>query len=261
MNQNQRDKIRASFTIQAHRFSDPRLTLSNQKYIKWMIDSLPLHSEASVLDVACGTGIMSRALAPFVRSVIGIDVTPAMLSQARALAEADGLLNVEFRECPAENTEFPPGTFDVSVTRFSLHHFENPIVQIREMARVTKDDGSVAIIDLVSPSDSEMALRYNEYERLRDPSHTIALSTEKLEELIKEAGLRIRHAEQIEVQVNVARWLDLTKPAIATAERIVSDLEAEVKGSGPATGLSPSRDASGELVFQQRWLMILGEKA
>lgn len=258
--QNQQDKIRASFTTQASRFSDPRLTLSSQQYIKWMIESLPLHPETSVLDVACGTGIMSRALAPFVRSVIGIDVTPAMLSQARALAENEGLLNVEFREIPAENTEFPSGTFDVSVTRFSLHHFEDPIVQVREMARVTKDDGFVAIIDLVSPSDLEMAVRYNEYERLRDPSHTMALSTENLEELIKEAGLTIRHAEQIEVQVNVERWLDLTKPAVATVEGIVSDLNAEIKGTGPATGLSPSRGASDELVFQQRWSMVLATK-
>jgi hypothetical protein len=96
---------------------------------------------------------------------------------------------------------------------------------------------------------------------LRDQSHTIALSNESLEELIKEARLAICHAEQIEVQVNVARWLALTKPEPATVERIVSDLNAEIKGTGPATGLSPSRDASDELVFQQRWLMVVATKA
>jgi hypothetical protein len=62
------------------------------------------------------------------------------------------------------------------------------------------------------------------------------------------------------VQVNVARWLDLTKPTAATAERIVSDMEAEIEGCGPATGLSPSRDSSGELVFRQQWLMIVSTK-
>lgn len=258
---NQQDKIRDSFTTQASGFSDPRLTLSNQKYIDWMITGLPLQPETNVLDLACGTGIMSRALAPFVRSVIGIDVTPAMLSQARVLAEDEGLRNVEFRECPAENTGFPPGTFDLSVTRFSLHHFEDPVVQVCEMARVTKNEGCVAVIDMVSPSDPEMAFRYNGYERLRDPSHTAALSAEELEALIKKAGLAIRHAAQVEVQVNVARWLGLTKPAAAAAERIVSELAVEIEGRGPATGLSPARDASGELVFQQRWLMIVGKKA
>lgn len=257
---NQQDRIRASFTTQAPSFSDPRLTLSDQNYIKWITDSLPLNPEMSVLDVACGTGIMSRAVAPFVRSVIGVDVTPAMLSQARALAENEGRFNVEFRESPAENTRFLPATVDVTLTRFSLHHFEKPIVQVREMARVTKNNGYVAIIDLVSPSESEMAARYNEYERLRDPSHTIALSRDSLEELIEAAGLRICHAKRTEVQVNVARWLDLTKPAIATAERIVSDMEAEIEGCGPATGLSPSRGSSGELIFQQQWLIMVSTK-
>jgi ubiquinone/menaquinone biosynthesis C-methylase UbiE len=257
---NQQDRIRASFTTQASGFSDPGLTLSNQKYIKWMTDSLPLKPEMNVLDLACGTGIMSRALAPFVRSVIGIDVTPPMLSQARVFAENEGLLNVEFHECPAENTGFSPETFDLSVTRFSLHHFERPMHQLLEMVRVTKNEGCVAVIDLIAPSDPQMAVRYNEYERLRDPSHTIALSKDPLEELIAGAKLTIREAKRLEVHVNVGRWLALTKAPAITAERIVSDLEAEIEGRGPATGLSPSRDASGELVFQQQWLIIVGIK-
>jgi ubiquinone/menaquinone biosynthesis C-methylase UbiE len=204
---------------------------------------------------------MSRALAPSVRSVIGIDVTPAMLSQARALAEKDGLRNVEFREGLAENTGFSAQTFDLAITRFSLHHFEDPIVQVREMARVTKDDGYVAIVDLVSPSDPQLAVRYNEYERLRDPSHTVAVSSENMERIMAAAKVRIRHAEKIDVQVNVARWLDVTTPSRATADRIFSDLEAEIKRGGPATGLFPSRDASGELIFHQHWMMIVGAKA
>src|SRR5690349_23256861 len=117
--ENQQDKIKTSFTRQASKFADPRLTLSNAKYLKWITDRLPLNNEMNVLDVACGTGILTRTLAPLVRSVIGIDVTPAMLSQARVLAANQDLLNIEFRECPAENTRFSSGIFDLSVTRFS----------------------------------------------------------------------------------------------------------------------------------------------
>jgi SAM-dependent methyltransferase len=214
----------------------------------------------NVLDVACGTGILTRTLAPLVRSVIGIDVTPAMLSQARVLAANQDLLNIEFRECPAENTRFSSGIFDLSVTRFSLHHFENPIVQVHEMVRVTRNDGCVAIIDLVSPSDSQMAVRYNEYERLRDPSHTVALSKQGLEELVEGARLTIHHLEQIQVPVNVAHWLNLTRPSAEIAERIVSDLEAEIEGRNQPTGLAPSRDEAGEPIFQQQWLMIVTTK-
>jgi ubiquinone/menaquinone biosynthesis C-methylase UbiE len=259
--ENQQDKVKASFTAQASRFSHPSLTLSNQNYINWIIESLPLRADMTVLDVACGTGIMSRALARSVRSVTGIDVTPAMLAQARELAENEALHNVEFIEREAGKTGFPPQTFDLTTTRFSLHHFEIPIDQVQEMARITKNNGYIAIIDLVSPPDAHLATRYNEYERLRDPSHTIALSSEQLEKLIQDANLTIEHAAKIEVQVNVARWLALTKPEALTAERIVADLEAESQGTFPATGLFPSKDASGELVFRQQWMMIVGTKA
>jgi hypothetical protein len=128
------------------------------------------------------------------------------------------------------------------------------------MARVTRNTGYVVIIDLVSPPEPQLATRYNLYERLRDPSHTVALSSDQLEELVQEAHLVAQRVEKIEVQVNVARWLDLTRPAAGTAERIVADLDAEIKGKFPATGLFPSRDALGELVFQQQWMMIVGKK-
>src|SRR5215469_14234540 len=129
-----KDELKASFTTQAPRFSSPLLTLSNQQYIQWIVERLRLNKQMRVLDVACGTGIVSRALAPFVESITGIDVTAAMLTQARLIAEREGLRNLEFRECPAENIAFPSQTFDLCITRFSLHHFEVPIIQVREMA-------------------------------------------------------------------------------------------------------------------------------
>jgi len=214
-----------------------------------------------VLDVACGTGIVSRALAPFVESITGIDVTSAMLTQARLIAEREGLRNLEFRECPAENIAFPSQTFDLCITRFSLHHFEVPIIQVREMARVTKPGGSVVVIDLVSPSNPVLAGLYNNYERLRDPSHTAALSDKQLEELVLAAGITIQQLEKIQVSVNVERWLDLTATPLATRERIIADLEGELAGRSAATGLSPSRDANGDLTFGQEWVLIVGIRA
>jgi len=258
---NHQDEVTASFTKQAPRFSSLLLTLSNQQHIQWIVDRLRLNQEMRVLDVACGTGIISRALAPFVQSVTGIDVTSAMLTEARLIAEREGLRNLEFRGCPAENIAFPSQTFDLCITRFSLHHFEVPIIQVREMARVTKPGGSVVVIDLVSPSDPVLAGLYNNYERLRDPSHTVALSGQQLEDLVLAVGITIQQLEKIQVSVNVERWLDLTATPLATRERIVADLEGELAGRSPVTGLCPSRDANGTLGFRQEWVLVVGTKA
>jgi ubiquinone/menaquinone biosynthesis C-methylase UbiE len=258
---NHKDEVKASFTKQAPRFSSPLLSLSNQQYIQWIVERLRLDKQMRVLDVACGTGIISRALAPFVQSMTGIDVTSAMLTEARLIAENEGLRNLEFRECPAENIAFPSQTFDLCITRFSLHHFEVPIIQMREMARVTKPAGSVVVIDLVSPSDAVLASLYNNYERLRDPSHTVALSGQQLKDLVLAVGITIQQLEKIQVSVNVERWLDLTATPLGTRERIIADLEGELAGRSPATGLSPSRDSNGSLNFRQEWALIVGAKA
>lgn len=68
---NYKDRVKSSFTKQAPRLSNPLLTLSNQQYIKWIVDNLSLNKQMCVLDVACRTGIMSRALAPFVHVMFG----------------------------------------------------------------------------------------------------------------------------------------------------------------------------------------------
>src|SRR5262249_12814276 len=115
--------------------------------------------------------------------------------------------------------------------------------------------------DLVSPSNPVLSGLYNNYERLRDPSHTVALSDKQLEELVLAAGITIQQLEKIQVSVNVERWLDLTATPLATRERIIADLEGELAGRSVATGLSPSRDANGDLTFGQEWVLIVGIRA
>src|SRR5581483_1862520 len=66
-----KDTVRSSFTVQAQRFADPQLTLSNPQYLQWILNALALRQDMTVVDFACGTGIMARAIAPFVKEVIG----------------------------------------------------------------------------------------------------------------------------------------------------------------------------------------------
>ena len=85
------ETVRREFARQAGRFGQAGLTLSSQEYLAWMVGQLPLESGFRVLDVAGGTGHLARAIAPHVREVVAVDMTPEMLAECRAEAEASGL--------------------------------------------------------------------------------------------------------------------------------------------------------------------------
>jgi ubiquinone/menaquinone biosynthesis C-methylase UbiE len=250
--------IQEAFSKQASRFEEKSLTLANPEYLQWMITPLTLQSNFWVLDVAAGTGHLSRALAPRVKQVVAIDATPAMLAQGKHSAHQANLKNIFFLRGFAEALPFPDHTFDRVVCRFALHHFVNPQIQIDEMVRVCRPHGKVGIIDLVSPENEAQAANYNRLERLRDPSHTRALTATELNNLLREAGLTGISSESRRIQVNVQRWLDLTDPDPETRQVILEELSREIQGSG-STGMDPFMQDQ-QLMFFHTWMVVVGIK-
>ena len=250
--------IRAAFLRQAKDFNHGQLSLANQEYLKWMVELLPLKLANDVLDVAAGTGHLSRAMAPRVGSVTAYDITPEMLDEARRAAAQQDIRNMAFRQGAAESLPFEAGRFDVVTSRFAFHHMVDPSLVLREMARVCKPDGCVAVIDLVAPPDAELAERYNHVERVRDPSHTVALQPQAMLELFRRVGLHIDRPEARDVEVDVGRWLDLTHPGKASIEEIEHAIRDEMSG-GAATGLRPFV-REGRLKFWQTWMVVVGGK-
>ncbi|MGH6675237.1 MAG: class I SAM-dependent methyltransferase, partial [Xanthobacteraceae bacterium] len=76
-----------------------------------------------LIDVACGPGVVTAALAPKAASIVGFDATEEMLGKARTRCTKAGLRNVEFKTGDAEHLPFADATFDGAVTRAALHHF------------------------------------------------------------------------------------------------------------------------------------------
>src|SRR5262249_40596936 len=74
-------------------------------------------------------------------------------------------------------------------TRYSFHHFLDPMAVLAEMHRVCSPGGRVAVVDVFT-SSPEQAEAFNRMERLRDPSHGWALSLEELTGLFRDAGLQ-----------------------------------------------------------------------
>jgi SAM-dependent methyltransferase len=143
---------------------------------------------ARVLDVACGPGIVACAVAVHAGHVTGIDLTPAMIEQAKARQMREGLSNCDWQVGDATALPFANARFDITITRYSFHHMPQPLLALREMARVTKAGGRVVVID-ATPSPQTQAA-YDQMETLRDPSHASALTREQLRGLGRDAGLR-----------------------------------------------------------------------
>jgi ubiquinone/menaquinone biosynthesis C-methylase UbiE len=240
--------IERAFSHQARAFEDRRFNRIFTTDVEWLLEDLELAPDDLVLDVAAGTGHVARALAPAVRAVVALDATVAMLHEGHAAAAAAGLRNVVFQRGDAAAMPFLDGSFDLVLTRFAVHHFEDPAAPLAEMARCVRPGGRVVVADIIAAGDPAVAARQNELERLRDPSHTTMLSAGELVALLARAGLEDVRIEAREIVRPLAPWLDQTDVHEDVRARITAALSADAAG-GPSTGFAPrERDGGWEFV-------------
>ena len=246
-------RVQTAFSRQAPGFGGTGLNLGREELLCWVVESLSLTPETRVLDVAAGTGHLSRAVAPHVRSVTAADVTPAMLRGARTEAAGEGLSNLRLVQADAGHLPFADRRFDLVMCRLALHHFADPAVELAEMARVTGSSGTLAVVDLLSPDDVDLADRYNAFERMRDPSHTRAVTADEVRGLLVAAGRPVDRWSARDVEVEIDPWFDLTATPASTRRTILLALKHELNG-GPPTGMRP-REREGRLSFVQTWVL------
>jgi len=233
-----REEVLDRFGRQADRFERRGTSVASKQSLLWAASFMELSPRSVALDVAGGTGLLARAVAPQVKTVFVLDLTPAMLAQGRSAADGEGIRNVQFLRGEAEHLPFPEASFDIAMTRFSLHHISRPQEVVAEMARVTRPAGQVVVIDLVAPDAPELARSYNRLEKLRDPSHTRARSRAELERLIADDGLKLLRAGSLDVEVELENWLELAVTPAGAADEIRQALRQELQG-GPPTGMRP----------------------
>jgi ubiquinone/menaquinone biosynthesis C-methylase UbiE len=108
--------------------------------------------DASVGDLGCGTGQVSAALAPFVRRVIAVDGSAAMLQAAKRRLQP--FANVELRRGDLESLPIDDALVDTATLMLVLHHIPVPLNALKEAARVLKPGGKVIVVDML-PHDRE----------------------------------------------------------------------------------------------------------
>jgi len=102
------------------------------------------------LDVACGTGFITRHLAQKMRLVYGIDISKGMLDKATEYAQEKGIGNIRFARGMAERLPFPDDLFDGVTCSGALHTFQDTVEALSEMARVMKRGARLAVMTLVN---------------------------------------------------------------------------------------------------------------
>src|SRR5207249_3770961 len=117
--------LRAQFAAQA-RVHPKTSAFRRSENVAPMIDLAKPRPSDRVVDIATGWGFVPLSIAPLVKSVVGIDLTPEMVELARTVAAERGVTNVEYAEGDAEDLRFGPGSFEIATSRFTFHHFGQP---------------------------------------------------------------------------------------------------------------------------------------
>jgi len=176
---------------------------TSSAYERAFLDAGHFQKSDIVLDVGCGTGIISKLVAPHVEQMVGLDISPDMLRLARK-----NLLDNEFYILgDAYSLPFRDALFDKVTARMIFHHLvENVQKGTNECFRVLKPGGALILSEGIPPSE-EIAAWYTDMFRLKEERLTFSRTI--LRAILEKAGFR--HIEMIEYvtkQSSVKNWLE-----------------------------------------------------
>ena len=143
-------RVKDYWTQRSHDFGTVRKNeLENEMGQRWLREIerfLPEGGSLDILDVGTGTGFFAVLLAQQGHRVEGIDLTPAMLEEARTLAKQRNL-DITFREMDAQNLAYPDDTFDVVISRNLTWTLPDPERAYASWFRVLKPGGVLLNFD------------------------------------------------------------------------------------------------------------------
>jgi ubiquinone/menaquinone biosynthesis C-methylase UbiE len=154
-----------------------------------LLEMARLEATDQALDIATGTGHTAIAVAHHVRKVIGIDIAPKMLAQARRLAAEQQRVNCEFINGSAEKLPLEDEEFTLVTSRHAPHHFRNVDLFLAEVRRVLAPGGRFVMSDQITPS-RDLCDWVDYWERTRDPSHFMQRTADQWREEFAKAQMK-----------------------------------------------------------------------
>ncbi|MBV9750203.1 MAG: class I SAM-dependent methyltransferase [Acetobacteraceae bacterium] len=165
-------------------------------------------SQTRVLDLGCGAGHVSFAVASHVGEVVAYDLSAEMLDTVSRSAAERGLGNVRTERGVAEEMPFEDASFDLVLSRYSAHHWRDLDAGLREAVRTLKPGGIAGFVDAVSPGSPLLDTHLQAVELLRDPSHVRDYARTEWEAAISRAGLIPGAVAPFRVRLEFATWTE-----------------------------------------------------
>jgi ubiquinone/menaquinone biosynthesis C-methylase UbiE len=223
------EDVRARFAPVAANYARAKFH-SSSALLREVLDLAQPKPTDLALDVATGTGNTALALAPFVRHVVGVDLTREMLDQACRLTSERNVANAEWVLGDACRLPFAGETFDLYTVRAAPHHFHDFDAFLGEALRVLKPGCDAAFVDCSPPAAAREVM--HEVEVRRDPSHVRSLTVPEWTERLERAGFVVEVAQGRELDWDFDDWMgNMAVPPALAAElaEVIESAEGEAR--------------------------------
>lgn len=180
-------------------------------------------------------------------------VAATVASRPLALATAQSALAL----ADAAVLPFAAEAFDLVTCRLAAHHFPDVAAAVREMARVCRPGGLVAIADHIVPVHGPTARYINAFEKLRDPAHVRCYALPDWEGFFIAAGLEVIHTEEARQTLNFGEWI--RRANVSAANRIRLEVLLRQAPAYAREALTPGGEG-GRITFNLTEAVVIGRR-
>lgn len=222
--------LREAFDGQAARFERSPVA-ADRAALERLVAFADLAPCARVLDAGCGPGLVSEALLEAGHGVHGVDLSAEMIARARKRCARFGE-RARFEQRSLLDLA-PEAPYDAAISRFVVHHLEDPLAFVRRQVELLRPEGVVAICDQTGDPDPGRFRWHQQIERARDRTHTRHLTPGALVDLLVAAGAEDVRAIEEPFDLDFDEWFDRGTPALPKEEVRRTLLAGRARGLTP----------------------------
>ncbi|MBF7683633.1 class I SAM-dependent methyltransferase [Acinetobacter sp. B5B] len=161
----------------------------------------------TVLDLGCGAGHVSYHVAELCQHIVAYDLSENMLDIVETTAVERKIKNIQTQQGSAEQLPFEDHSFDIVITRFSAHHWQDVQQAIQQVYRVLKPQGVFIVVDSIGSNQPILDTFIQSIELLRDPSHVRNYSMAQWLNLTECHGLMPLKVEKQALKIRLDDWV------------------------------------------------------